>query len=777
MAIDKTKVALNAQKLVQKGQLDKAIKEYQLLVEADPKDIRSLLKIAELYGRLNQKSEAIKTFRRVADQYNKSGFFTKAVAVLRQAIEVDAKQVDLYTFLAELYQKLGLNKDALMQLNTASRLLQEEGKHTQALELMERMREFDREDPSILARYGEALFNAGQKDKAVGIFRSLIANLKQTNNHDDLIRFCERILTINPDDVESLKDLSRAYVKVGLGNKALLRLKALFDRNILDAELYDLLDRSYSLLRKEDKAVHAQVEKAKYWLAQGRADEAKRTYEHVLEREPNNAEAVAYLRPSGRQVAPPPRRQAPPAPSLTPAPAARPAPMARAATSEPSTASKQLSKFLTEADVYLKYGLRDKAIEQLENVLQHDANNIAARRKLVDIYVEESPVKAAGHLRALAEISESLGEVEQARVYWKRAEELDAPKEMDAPKISAAASAAVDDLLLDSDDDVGATESGFIDEDEVTIESSVDDDEEVDIEVETEEEAGEEETAEFLDDEMGDLGIDDAEETSGVLDIGGGGQDLSEELDEAEFYIQQNIFPEAKAIYERILERAPGHPGATSKLRWVEEQMGAKAPAPKAAAKAPAAKPAPAHAPAEAEPMFDLAAELEEELDFQDAAMASAEADEPPSFEDIFSQFKKGVERELKDDAAAHYDLGIAYKEMGLVKDAVGEFEIALKSPGREVESANMIAVCYQELGEPAKAVEYYQRALVIDGCPPEAALNMNYELACLYEETGDVRNAVMFFKKVVDQDKVYRDVAEKIRALKARVQAGKAYA
>ena len=97
MAIDKTKVAQNAQKLVQKGQLDKAIKEYQLLVDADPKDIRSLLKIAELYGKLNLKADSIKTFRKVADQYNKSGFYTKAVAVLRQAIEVDVKQVELYT--------------------------------------------------------------------------------------------------------------------------------------------------------------------------------------------------------------------------------------------------------------------------------------------------------------------------------------------------------------------------------------------------------------------------------------------------------------------------------------------------------------------------------------------------------------------------------------------------------------------------------------------------------------------------------------------------------
>ncbi len=790
MAIDKTKVAQNAQKLVQKGQLDKAIKEYQLLVDADPKDIRSLLKIAELHGKLNQKADSIKTFRKVADQYNKSGFYTKAVAVLRQAIEVDTKQVDLYTLLAELYQKLGLIKDAILQLNTAARLLQDDGKHTQALDVLERMREFDGNDPSVLARYGEALFNAGQKDKAIGIFRSLISNLKETNNNDDLIRFCERILNINPDDIEALKDLSRAYVKVGLANKALLKLKALFDRNVLDAELYDLLDRSYSLLGKEDKAVHAQVEKAKYLLSQGKGVEARQAYEYVLEREPGNSDAIAYLRPSRSNI---PRTAAPAAapsaaPKVAPAPAAaKPVPTAPkapppGADAGHTTASKQLSKFLTEADVYLKYGLRDKAIEQLENVLQHDQNNIAARRKLVEIYVEENPGKAAVHLRAMADISESLGEVSQAKVYLNRADELD-------PAVNSAPASNVVGPAAEEVD----TDTGFLDEDDITVEAGDFEPDEAEVEVEVDnddsimtggidDDGGASDAKDFsgigndLDNDMGSgfLDEDEVDEGNGVLDIDDSGPNLSEELDEAEFYIQQGILNEAREIYERILAKHPGQPIAQAKLEWIDvQESGSKKSAAPAAVEAKGKVEASSHS----EPLFDLAAELEEELDFGEEATAVQESDEPPSFEDIFSQFKKGVERELKDDAGAHYDLGIAYKEMGLVKDAIGEFEIALKSPEKQVESSNMIAICYQEIGQPEKAIEFYKQGIDGPGCPPEASLNMNYELACLYESLDDVRNAVSYFKKVIDQDKTYRDVADKVRALKARVQSGKAFA
>jgi tetratricopeptide (TPR) repeat protein len=791
VAIDKAKIAQNAQKLVQKGQFDKALKEYQKLVQEDPKDIRSLLKVAELHGKLEQKADAIATFRKVAEQYNKSGFYTKAVAVIRQAIEVDTKQPELYVFLAELQQKLGLMRDALLQFNTVSRIYQDLGKHEKALEILERMRALDPEDPSIMARYGEALFNAGNRERALDIFRSLLTTLKDSNNTDDLIRFCERILAINPDDTEVLRELSRSYVKVGLANKALLKLKGLFDRNIIDAELYDLLDRAYVLLGKEDKALHAQVEKAKYLAGSGKAADARQTYEHILLRDPRNAEALSYLaahKPAARPASPAqsaPAMPASPVKAAAPvsAPAPKPAPPRAVAPPPPSdsNASKNLSKFLTEADVYLKYGLKDKAIEQLEGILQHDSNNISARLKLVDIFTVEAPQKAAIHLRAMAEISESLGEIEQAQNYFAKAESL-APSSAKpvspakpAQPAKPASVAPVAPVIETDEADDGEIEIEIDDADDV-IEFEGDDDAVLE---------GADEEGDFgdlgsaLEDELGDdfLTSDDfsdapAEPKSQVIDFEGEGPSIREELDEAEFYIQQSILPEAQAIYERVIARQPGHPHATERLQWIMEQLGSSAPAASAQPGGDFVGEV-----SESEPLFDLAAELEDELDFGEEAEQVSEDDEPPSFEDIFTQFKKGVERELKDDIGAHYDLGIAYKEMGLVNDAIGEFEIALKDSARESESCTMIAICHQQLGDTAAAIDYYQRAIESPSCTQDAALNTNYELACLYESQGDIRNAVAHFKKVVDKDKTYRDVGERIRALKARLQSGKAYA
>ena len=124
---------------------------------------------------------------------------------------------------------------------------------------------------------------------------------------------------------------------------------------------------------------------------------------------------------------------------------------------------------------------------------------------------------------------------------------------------------------------------------------------------------------------------------------------------------------------------------------------------------------------------FNLAEELEKELADEAIAEESAEISAPQgevSLEDIFREFKKGVEQQLSaEDYETHYNLGIAYKEMGLLDDALHEFEVALSGKGRkkEIDCLTMIGVCHLEKGEPAAAVEAYQRALRSDYLTPEA--------------------------------------------------------
>ncbi len=93
MAVDRDKILQAAQKLVEKKRYDKAIVEYQKLVVDDPKDVRTLLKIGDLYLKMEQHADAIGTYERVGQFYSAQGLHLKAIAVYKQIREIIHKHV------------------------------------------------------------------------------------------------------------------------------------------------------------------------------------------------------------------------------------------------------------------------------------------------------------------------------------------------------------------------------------------------------------------------------------------------------------------------------------------------------------------------------------------------------------------------------------------------------------------------------------------------------------------------------------------------------------
>ena len=101
MAINKNKVMEAAQKFVEKGQIDKAIKEYLKVVQEDPKDVRVWLKIGDLYAKKGAKAEATETYMKVAQFYGEQGFYLKAVAVYKQILKIEPRLIDVNLKLAD----------------------------------------------------------------------------------------------------------------------------------------------------------------------------------------------------------------------------------------------------------------------------------------------------------------------------------------------------------------------------------------------------------------------------------------------------------------------------------------------------------------------------------------------------------------------------------------------------------------------------------------------------------------------------------------------------
>src|SRR5919108_4153902 len=115
MAIQRDKVIANAEKLVAKGKIEPAIKEYERLLDDNPNDVNTLNRIGDLWVRINRTDEAVKTFGRIADHYAKDGFFLKAIAIYKKINKLDPSKLEVYARLAELYAKQGLAMEAKSQ--------------------------------------------------------------------------------------------------------------------------------------------------------------------------------------------------------------------------------------------------------------------------------------------------------------------------------------------------------------------------------------------------------------------------------------------------------------------------------------------------------------------------------------------------------------------------------------------------------------------------------------------------------------------------------------
>ena len=146
-------------------------------------------------------------------------------------------------------------------------------------------------------------------------------------------------------------------------------------------------------------------------------------------------------------------------------------------------------------------------------------------------------------------------------------------------------------------------------------------------------------------------------------------------------------------------------------------------------------------------------------------AKAPPRSSATPGSADIFKEFKKGVDKQLgKEDYDTRYNLGIAYKEMGLIDEAIAEFQLAAKDEARLLECASMLGICFLEKGMPKLAMKWFERGLKAPGRTEEEYAALRYDLATAHEAAGDVDRALALFTDLYGQDANFRDVATKVR-------------
>ncbi len=129
-----------------------------------------------------------------------------------------------------------------------------------------------------------------------------------------------------------------------------------------------------------------------------------------------------------------------------------------------------------------------------------------------------------------------------------------------------------------------------------------------------------------------------------------------------------------------------------------------------------------------------------------------------------------------QDDPETHYNLGVAFREMGLLDESIGEFQKVVRGAGKGkypsnfLQACSLLAICFMEKKMPALAVRWYKRALETPDLDEEALMALQYDLGVAFEQAGEARNALERFTEVYSQNIDFRDVAEKIRELQHKV-------
>ena len=244
--------------------------------------------------------------------------------------------------------------------------------------------------------------------------------------------------------------------------------------------------------------------------------------------------------------------------------------------------------------------------------------------------------------------------------------------------------------------------------------------------------------------------------------------EIDEVLEEVEFFLGRGLTNEARDTVEEALTEHPDHPLLLEKLAELSGRP-LEAPPSERPAPPPSVSTQPDASRESTGPLLlfeepSIADGLAEEID---PDLAAGEGSGVLDVETVFAQFKKGVEETVAlEDSETHNDLGIAYKEMGLLDDAIHEFELCLTNPERECSAHTMIGLCYVEKGDVPEAIGHFKKGLYSDHKNEQEELGLYFELGAAYELLRDPKEAVYYYQKVHKRRPDFRNVAERIAAL-----------
>ncbi|HUP42515.1 MAG TPA: tetratricopeptide repeat protein [Thermoanaerobaculia bacterium] len=878
MAVVREKVVQNAERYVSRGKIEAAIKEYRKLLADNPNDISTLNRVGDLYARIHLNNEAIDLFTQIAEQYAGDGFFVKAIAIYKKIIKLDPTLLEVYEKLADLYHRQGLVNEARTQYQVLADYYLKHDRSAAAIGIYRRMAELEPEDPSHHVKLAELYRREDRVEEAMGEYRAIADFMLHRGKGAEAARVFERALDVDAEDLGFITDAVLKLKEGGHVGPAAHFLALAVARNPKAervARIAGLPERPAPAREGAGEAAPEEPEAppaaaaprpelvSEPALTLDLAPPADEVFELDLDEDlpeslvPPPADMLADRGRPGAAWVDQRAETADAAPPLPPEPA--PPPLETSLTGsfeldldfdagellrepdggdfdtdldhellertaaevqpEPVTEPEDL---LAEAEVLAKYGIHEKALERLAELLHREPTNLEAFRLMIGIHLG-----AGRHERAAAvaaRMSEAAGRLGD-RVLWPemrdrleaagftvsagRIEPPPAPApEADSVDLAPESEPAIDEPAPAEEpalEEAVPAEEPAVEEptpaEEPAFELAFDErfelpeipwQEEPGFEVLPDEAVIEEPVAAVPAIEEPEAAEEPAAAAAPEADEPPGRRqrrfgDLDAALSELAGQFLSRRRPSRpspapppppppapepqppvdplRALGDSLREEideaeapaAEGRDPDDSGTSWLDEVSAAAA----------AAKPL-----EDEGDFFDLGAELEQELSAE--GLAGEELLVGPaeqSLEEIVEGFKRGVAESLSpEDFDTHFNLGIAYREMGLVDEAIGEFQLAAREPTYLVSCASMLGLCFLEKGLPELAVKWYQRGLQAPGLSDDDRIGLLYDLGEAQLAAGDRGAAYHAFVDAYGIDSSFRDVVARLAELEPRL-------
>jgi tetratricopeptide (TPR) repeat protein len=827
--LDKAKILKNAEKYVLQGKIPAAIAEYQKILGFDPDDLSILNSIGDLYVRMGNTAEGLNYFQRLAMGFYDSGFKVKAIAIFKKITKLNPYSIEAHRHLAELYALQGLmneaqthslqlanayraqskldqaaevlrkllggnpdnstvlfrlvdielemgdKAEALDLLTSAAERLRRKGNLVQSRSLLFRAQEIDRHALAIKVLLAKILFAEGQHD---AVIQNLLQMDPSRNSPDIQLALWDCFIEDNrleeaaqvacflfekdPSHYPLMLTVSERFLAMADFDRALKALDPLVQATSIElfgAQLSEMLqkilseepdylpaiERSVDVNRrmKQTHLISLSMEHlVSYHIKHENYQEAMVAYEELLKIDPENSivrQGMERLQNQMKGHSAPESvpvvegGEAPPAFSVERIVAKEPQvrdtstapPFITAKLPERSLRSEDeqevVDSLMLEGEMLVGYGILKRAAQTFEDLIRISPRHNLALRRLVEIYSSlEQFSEAARCCAKLSKLAFRQGQRDEASQWTAKATQLDEAVQSRKIELEPVLQPPIPQSLPPLEEPPTTSQE------------------------------------EGLYDLSGELEEVSRSEEAGLVSEAKGGtsdeQPWNESLKEVDFYMDQGFWAEARALIEKLQIDYPG----SSLLKERLERCNTMAPA-AADNETKAAAPSILTGGSASKPI------------------AVDETAATPGLGDIFSEFNiEASPADAGTDFSTHYNLGIAFREMGLLEEAIAELQTAISALNPEIQKqeflsvSSLLGLCLVEAKNYPEAMECLGSALATggDGRKDEEYLSLQYDLANACAMAGDLRRARELFQKIHLENPHFRDTAKRIQAL-----------